>query len=849
MDKAKKMQTKKIVTWVLLASLVAGLAAMPLLAKKEAEADGPVASILSGTVEQRTIVTDISGGGTLSVDDTEDIRIPTGVKITEFLVKNGDRVTEGTPLAAVDPVSVMTAITSVKDTMDYLQKEMRSAKNEKVSSSISAIAGGRIKKVYAQNGDNVQRIMLEHGALALLSLDGLMAVKIERKMDLPTGQSVEVMLSDKTVVTGRVESNLGGEIIITIEDKGYVIGEKATVFTNDSDRVGSGELYVHNPWTATAYSGTIQATNAKEETKVTSGTTLFTLTDTSYQGDLEYLSALHREYEELMQDLFEMYNSGTINAPCTGMVSGVDKDSVHLLAADDFGDVHVELLTATEQNWTLVLLGAEDCGTEACTRKGNHNDGCPKNVCTGGIDCAANEGTHKSDCIFSCSQSTTCTGTGLHYSDCIKSCNYDSKTQTCPGTKHHKDECLFSCVKADENGKCKNEGPHYLECIHSCVPSDGTKECPAKKHLPGCIYSCNPKAADCPADPYHYTDCIKCCVSSKDGNRVCPAVNHKTDCFFNEMTYTAKAAKVDAVGNSQLVVRWDISNTSYPVTKKASGWTLNPGSTFSEELLVKEGKLSISNPNMYKVGDIIFELTGKKGETTVWRGVVVYKRNAETAGNMSGMAGLGNMNLAGMMGGMTGMAGMSGMGSTGSTGAVSSAPVDASKLFDLNGSVLLTVTPETTATLSVSLDEQDISKVFIGQKATVKVQALGKETFDAEVVEVSNHGENNGGHSKFAVKLRFAKTHDMIDGMSTTATLEVTSQENVPVVPVAALAEQGSKTVVYTALDPESGEPSKPVNVTIGASDGQYAQILEGLSLGDTFYYSYYDTVELNTHA
>ena len=136
MDKAKKIQTKKIVTWVLLAALVAGLAAMPLLAKKEAEDEGPVASILSGTVEQGSISTTIRGGGTLSVDDTEEIRIPTGVKITEFLVKNGDRVTEGTPLAVVYKVSVMTAITSVKDTMDYLQREMRDAKKEKVNSTL-----------------------------------------------------------------------------------------------------------------------------------------------------------------------------------------------------------------------------------------------------------------------------------------------------------------------------------------------------------------------------------------------------------------------------------------------------------------------------------------------------------------------------------------------------------------------------------------------------------------------------------------------------------------------------------------------------------------------------------------
>ena len=89
MDKAKKKQLKKVITWVLMAALVAGLAAMPLLAQNEAEADGPVASILSGKVEEGSIRTSLSGGGTLSVEDTENIRIPSGVKITEFLVKNG----------------------------------------------------------------------------------------------------------------------------------------------------------------------------------------------------------------------------------------------------------------------------------------------------------------------------------------------------------------------------------------------------------------------------------------------------------------------------------------------------------------------------------------------------------------------------------------------------------------------------------------------------------------------------------------------------------------------------------------------------------------------------------------
>ena len=857
MDKAKKKQVKKIVTWALMAAIVAGLAAMPLLAKNKTEADGPVASVLSGKVEEGSISTVIRGGGTLSVEDVENIRIPTGVKITEFLVKNGDRVTEGTPLAAVDKVSVMTAITSVTDTLEYLQDEIRDAKEEKVDSTISATAGGRVKKVYAAQGDSVQKVMLQHGALALLSLDGLMAVNIERKMDLPTGQSVEVMLSDKTVVTGRVDSNLSGEIVVTIEDEGYEIGETVTVFTNDSERVGSGQLYVHNAWTATAYSGTIQTVYAKEETKVTSGSTLLTLTDTSFQGELQYLSALHREYEELLQDLFTMYNSGTIDTPCTGMVSGVDKDSTHLLADDGEGDAHVELLTAQDAEWSLVLLSAEDCGTENCTRKGDHTvDSCPKNVCTFDLDCAANPDKHDLKCIFSCSKSNVCNGTGLHYSDCIKSCNYDSATQTCPGTLYHKNDCILSCVHASVKNGCgsKDENdPHYLDCIYSCQKSDGTRDCPSLKHWPECIESCT--HADtldaCIATGKHYTDCIGCCISSESKNDPCPSSKHKTNCFFYGMTYKARIAKVTAVGSSQLVVRWDASGKYYDVLKTGSGWVLAPGSNFSTDLLVNEGTLSISNPGAFQPGDVILVISGYRGENVEWSGVELYSRGTPGTGNMPGgfgdLAGMLSSMMSGMLGNFGNMGFLGSMAGMGGYGAASSSPVDSEALFDLNGSVLLTVSPETTATLTVTLDEQDIAKVFAGQKATVKVEALGKERFDAEVVEISNHGQNNGGNSKFSVKLRFAQTHDMIDGMSTTAILELDTLENIPVIPVAALAEDGSKTVVYTALDEKTGEPSNPVEVTLGVSDEESVQILSGLSLGDAYYYSYYDTLELDT--
>ena len=858
MDKAKKKQVRKAVTWALLAALVAGLAAMPLMAKAEAEADGPVATIHSGTVEKGSVSTSLHGGGTLTTEDIEPVKLPSGVKIINFLVKNGDAVKKGTPLAEVDKVSVMTAITSVTNTLEYLQDELKTAKDEKVSSTITATAGGRIKEIYARKGDSVQEVMLRDGALALLSLDGLMAVKIEKKLDILTGDTVTVTLADKTEVTGRIASNLDGVIVITLEDNGYEIGQTVTVTDKKGNNVGSGELYVHNAWTASAFSGIIQTVPAKEETKVTAGTTLFTLTDTDFQGRLAYLSSLHREYEALMQDLFKMYNSGTINAPCDGTISGIDKDSPHLLAADGDNTLETDLLTTEEPEWTVVLLHdfepagaastvcdptAEDC------QAAEHAPECPK-YCHNSATCDG-IGYHDPECIHSCTSGASC-GASFHTTACIKSC--EPENGSCskePG--YHKDECIKSCSHGDTASACakKETYPHYPDCIKSCLSSDGTRDCPAIKHFPGCIEKCTHAPKDnpdsCLATTHHYPDCIHSCSNSDSASKLCPGSVHQDSCFFEGLTYTAKVALVTQVGNNTLVVRWDSSHQEYTVEKIGAGWKFANGVDFNTDLLVEEGTLAISNPNAYKPGDIIFAVTGYRGKDAVWTGVPVFIHISSVTAPDS----MPTPDLSDLLGGLNGlmnfqMPDLSALLNGFNFGFYAPSPVEEDKLFDLEGSTLMTVSPQKTVSLTITLDEQDIAKVSVGQKATVTVAALGGEVFEAEVIEVSNRGSNNGGSSKFTAKLKMPKAENMLDGMSATASVPLQKKESIPTIPVVALAELGARTVVYTARD-EDGNPANPVTVTIGLSDGLKAEILDGLSIGDTYYYSYYDVLELDT--
>lgn len=835
MEKARKKRIKRYITWAALAALVALLATMPLLAKQEAEADGPVASVLSGTVEMGTVTTSLRGGGNLATKDAEDVTLPSGVKIIEFLVSNGEAVTAGTPVAVVDKVSVMTAIVEVTDTLDTLRSQIESARDDTVGTYITATPGGRIKEVYARKDERVQDVMLRDGALAVLSLDGLMAVQLRQDLPLATGDSVDVKLPNGTVVEGRVEGNLDGIITITVEDKGYDAGETVTVTTEDGTSVGTGQLYIHNAWKVTAFTGTISNVSAKDEAEVSSGSTLFTLKDTDYQAEMDYLSGKHRDYEELLQDLFTMYESGVLTAPCDGVVSGVDKDSAHLLSSVPenwtIAPLNAVAADSSEKGWTVLLLS----NTEA--------------LCTGDKNCTLDPASdaHQEGCIGACDKNKECDAT-VHHLNCIFSCDHADTPEGCDATGQHYTDCIKGCTSSKTEEGCTSS-KHYPNCIHSCISADGTKDCPATgEHKLSCIEACDHADAPegCDAMLHHYSDCIKACVVSTGPATSCPASKHDAACYFYGMTYKATAAKVFAVGATQLVVNGDISGTVFDVVKSGSGWKLAGDAKVDTKLLIqKETTVTVGDPRHFRSGDIILLVYGYRGEEVAWSDVVIYQQGGQSSEGLDAMKEQMDK-LQGMMAGLKGMSGLSGL--MGGMGGMTQMQAQAGDgLFDLKGSTILTVTPQDTVSLTITLDEQDIAKVSLGMEAEVKAEALRGRSFEAVVTGIGTSGVNSGGSSKFSVELEMPGDADVLDGMSATASLPLYTRMDVLTIPVKALTEIGAKTVVYTALDEETGEPAAPVEVEVGLSDGVTAEIVSGLKLGDTYYYSYYDTLELDT--
>lgn len=168
------------------------------------------------------------------------------------------------------------------------------------------------------------------------------------------------------------------------------------------------------------------------------------------------------------------------------------------------------------------------------------------------------------------------------------------------------------------------------------------------------------------------------------------------------------------------------------------------------------------------------------------------------------------------------------------------------ELYGLDTVTIASVTAQETVTVSITVDELDVLKLYVGQTANVTVEALPGRQFTGTVTDFSASGENEGGNSKFTATVALDKIEQMLPGMRASVSIVLNTSEQVACVPVAALTERGTNTLVYTSYNEEAGELADPVTVTTGVSDGEYVQILSGIEAGQRVYYAYYDTLVIS---
>lgn len=134
--------------------------------------------------------------------------------------------------------------------------------------------------------------------------------------------------------------------------------------------------------------------------------------------------------------------------------------------------------------------------------------------------------------------------------------------------------------------------------------------------------------------------------------------------------------------------------------------------------------------------------------------------------------------------------------------------------------------------LSGSLDEIDILFVQKGANARVRLDALGGQAVEGVVTDVSSLGVSQSGVVTFPITIGVTPPQQvqLYEGLSATASIILQQQSNVLLIPLTAVQGSINSPTVKVA----QGKDVALKSVTLGASDGFWVVVSDGLSDGDT---------------
>lgn len=158
------------------------------------------------------------------------------------------------------------------------------------------------------------------------------------------------------------------------------------------------------------------------------------------------------------------------------------------------------------------------------------------------------------------------------------------------------------------------------------------------------------------------------------------------------------------------------------------------------------------------------------------------------------------------------------------------------------GKVLCSIYDLSYLTMTLSVDELDISDIAVGQKVEITADAVEGKIYTGVVTKVSVAGTSSGGTTTYPVTVRIDETEGLLPGMNVDAAITLQSASGVLAIPSGALNR--GNTVLVTADSPSAangtaieGGEYYSIPVEIGASDSSYIEITSGLQEGDTVAY------------
>lgn len=151
--------------------------------------------------------------------------------------------------------------------------------------------------------------------------------------------------------------------------------------------------------------------------------------------------------------------------------------------------------------------------------------------------------------------------------------------------------------------------------------------------------------------------------------------------------------------------------------------------------------------------------------------------------------------------------------------------------------ILCTVFDMSYLTTELNIDELDISKVKVGSKVEIIVEALEEKVYEGVITRININGSTLNGVTTYPVTVRIDETEGLLPGMNATFEIIVAKKEMALVIPVAAV-ERGNQVLIYTGVTMQDEGSEIPVGyeyvtVETGISDDTFVEIVSGLKEAD----------------
>ena len=159
-----------------------------------------------------------------------------------------------------------------------------------------------------------------------------------------------------------------------------------------------------------------------------------------------------------------------------------------------------------------------------------------------------------------------------------------------------------------------------------------------------------------------------------------------------------------------------------------------------------------------------------------------------------------------------------------------------SSILVLGSSATLVMTLGDTSEVYVKgkVDESDIGKVYLGQRARIKVESFKDKTFDGKVTKISPMGVEKDNVTTFEVRVSIQNPGGELKAeMTANAEIILEEHKNVLQIPEGAILYDKDKKASVEIPNPKGKDGKDKVAVNIGISNGAKTEVLSGLKEGD----------------